>query len=269
MSNIITKRFIKCHHALKENKVIRSSRQFAMSLDYLPQSLSEILKERRDVTVEVLRKAVERYKISPVYLFTGTGPMFMEENYQDDLKVLTIVTNELADEQIIHVPVPAQAGYPKGINNPNYIQDLPTFSLPDYKYQEGTHRSFAVCGDSMQPILCEGDKVICSHLEARLWAHAIKDNYVYVLVTNSDVIVKRVYNHIKVDQQLMLHSDNESYPPYAIPISEVREIWLVRARISPFLPTTHQAKNRMQHTLNELKVTIEQQSALIKQLLDQ
>ena len=32
----------------REEKRIKSSRQFALSLDYLPQSLSEILKGRRD-----------------------------------------------------------------------------------------------------------------------------------------------------------------------------------------------------------------------------
>jgi len=57
--NIVTERFIKCHNLLKEENRIRSSRQFALSLDYLPQSLSEILRGRRDVTIELLRKAVD------------------------------------------------------------------------------------------------------------------------------------------------------------------------------------------------------------------
>ncbi|MFT5385521.1 MAG: hypothetical protein ACI81W_002929, partial [Saprospiraceae bacterium] len=68
--SIVTQRFIKCHNHLKEEGTVRSSRQFALSLDYLPQSLSEILKGRRDVTIELLRKAVEKYKINPVYIYT-------------------------------------------------------------------------------------------------------------------------------------------------------------------------------------------------------
>ena len=62
MNNVVTQRFIKCHDKLKEDNRIRSSRQFAMSLDYLPQSLSEIIKGRRDVTIELLRKAIDKYK---------------------------------------------------------------------------------------------------------------------------------------------------------------------------------------------------------------
>ena len=79
MNSVVTQRFIKCHNKLKDDQRVRSSRQFALSLDYLPQSLSEILKSRRDVTIELLRKAVDKFKFNPVFLFTGEGPMFMSE----------------------------------------------------------------------------------------------------------------------------------------------------------------------------------------------
>ncbi|MCB0641957.1 MAG: peptidase S24, partial [Phaeodactylibacter sp.] len=193
MSNIVTQRFIKCHDKLKETAQVRSSRQFAMELDYLPQSLSEILKGRRDVTIELLRKAVERFKVNPVYIYTGEGPMFMTEADQNSFRLLTIVTNNQDDERIVHVPVPAQAGYAGELMDPTFIEELPTFSLPDYKYQVGTHRSFDVAGDSMEPTLFEGDKVICSFLEPNLWESSLKDNFVYVIVTRGDVLVKRIH----------------------------------------------------------------------------
>jgi len=264
MGSIITKRFIKCHDKLRENKTVRSSRQFAMSLDYLPQSLSEILKGRRDVTIEVLRKTVEVYKVNPVYLFTGEGPMFMTESDHKDFRVLTIVTNAQDDERIIHVPIPAQAGYAAEMSNPTFIQDLPSFNLPDYKYKVGTHRSFDVSGDSMEPTLFEGDKVICSFLEPTLWETAIKDNYVYVIVTHGDVVVKRVFSKIKEEKKLDLHSDNESYTPYQVSLSDVREIWYVRAKISPFLPSPSNLNRYMREEIKELKNTIMSQSELIE-----
>ena len=155
MNNVVTQRFIKCHDKLREEKRIKSSRQFALSLEYLPQSLSEILKGRRDVTIELLRKSVERYQINPVYIYTGDGPMFMSEEDHKSFRVLTIVTNGQEDERIVHVPVPAQAGYAGELSNPIFIQDLPSFTLPDYKFKVGTHRSFDVSGDSMEPTLFE------------------------------------------------------------------------------------------------------------------
>jgi len=108
MSNsIVTQRFIKCHNKLREIGTIRSSRQFALQLEYLPQSLSEILKGRRDVTIELLRKAVESYKINPVYVYTGEGPMFMsEEGKLENLVILLLFRNfQLLPYRIINIRV--------------------------------------------------------------------------------------------------------------------------------------------------------------------
>ena len=266
MSNIVTQRFVKCHAKLKAENQVRSSRQFALSLDYLPQSLSEILKGRRDVTIELLRKAVEKYKINPVYIYTGEGPMFMSEEGDKSFRVLTIVTNSNEDERIVHVPVPAQAGYAVDMSDPTFIQDLPHFTLPDYKYKVGTHRSFDVAGDSMEPTLFEGDKVICSYLEPTIWETAIKDNYVYVVVTRGDVVVKRAYNFLKEKQYLELRSDNQFYEPYQLNLGDIREIWYVRAKISPFLPSPQNIKRYLYDEMQELKQTINNQSKLISNL---
>jgi len=260
MNSIITQRFIKCHDRLREEGRVRSSRQFAMSLDYLPQSLSEILKNRRDVTIELLRKAIEKYKMNPVYVLTGDGPMFMTEEDHKTFRVLTIVTDSKDEERIVHVPVPAQAGYAAEMAGPSFVHDLPSFTLPDYKYKVGTHRSFDVAGDSMEPTLFEGDKVICSYVEPVLWENAIKDNYVYVIVTRGDVLVKRVFNHLKDEKALLLASDNVFYDPYRVYMNDIREIWYVRAKISPFLPSPQSLQNRIHEEMRELRHTVQQQS---------
>ena len=265
-ANIVTQRFIKCHNKLREDNRVRSSRQFALSLDYLPQSLSEILKGRRDVTIELLRKAVEFYKINPVYVYTGEGPMFMTEEDHKSFRVLTIVTNAQDDERIVHVPIPAHAGYAGEITDPTFVQDLPTFTLPDYKYKVGTHRSFDVAGDSMEPTLFEGDKVICSYLEPTLWETSIKDNYVYVIVTRGDVVVKRLHNKIKERKQLELVSDNNFYQPYTVNLGDIREIWYVRAKISPFLPSPQNIQITLHEEIRQLQGVINKQNDLIENM---
>ncbi|MEL7222502.1 MAG: S24 family peptidase [Bacteroidota bacterium] len=266
MNSIVTQRFIKCHDKLKADGVVRSSRQFALSVEYLPQSLSEILKGRRDATIELLRKSIAKYKLNPVYIFTGDGPMFMTEEENQDFRTLTIVTTANDDERIVHVPIPAQAGYAAEHSDPAFIQDLPTFVLPDYKYKVGTHRSFDVAGDSMEPTLFEGDKVVCSFLEPTLWETGIKDNYVYVIVTRADVIVKRVNNLLKDSRRLELISDNGYYEKYYLRIADIQEIWYVRARISPFLPSPDNIKGFVREEVHELRKTMQQQSALIENL---
>ncbi len=266
MSNIVTQRFIKCHDFLKENGRVKSSRQFAISLDYLPQSLSEILKGRRDVTIELLRKAVEVYKISPVFIYIGDGPMFMTEEDHKSFRVLTIVTNSSDDERIVHVPVPAQAGYAAEMSDPTFIQDLPTFTLPDYKYKVGTHRSFDVAGNSMEPTLFEGDKVICSFLEPSLWESSVKNNFVYIIVTRDDVVVKRVNNKLKEEKYLELISDNSTYETYKVTAADIREIWYVRAKISPFLPSPQNIEESLREEVRRLQSTVADQSRLINNL---
>lgn len=266
MNSIVTQRFVKCLKQLKTDSVVRSMRQFALSVDYLPQSLSEILKERRDVTIELLRKSVDAYKMNPVYIYTGEGPLFMTEEDHKSLRVLTIVTSAQDDERIVHVPVPAQAGYASEMANPTFIQDLPTFTLPDYKYKVGTHRAFDVAGDSMEPTLFEGDKVICSFLEPTLWETSIKNNFVYVVVTRGDVLVKRCFNHLKEEKQLELHSDNSFYEPYRAGLGEIREIWYVRAKISPFLPSPQNISNILRDEMQELRKQLGNQNRMIELL---
>lgn len=269
MNSIVTKRFVLCHDKLKKDKRVRSSRQFALSLDYLPQSLSEMLRGRRDVTIELLRKAIEKYKMNPVFLFTGEGPLFLSDEQGEQLRVLTLVKDPQERERIIFVPAPAQAAYGAELNKPSFIEELPTFSLPDYKYQEGTHRAFEVTGDVMEPTLFEGDKVVCSFLEPILWSSALKDNFVYVIVTRADVMVGRVFSQLAEKELLELRCDNTFYDPVEIPIKDVLEIWYVRARISPFLPSPRNIQQLMREDIQDLRKSIREQSLLLEKMKQQ
>ena len=266
MSNIVTQRFIKCLEKLREDNRVRSSRQFALSLDYLPQSLSEILQGRRDVTIDLVRKSVEVYRFSPMYLFSGEGAMFVTEEDHTGFRLLTIVTDAMEEERIIHVPEPAQAGYAGEKAEPAFIRELPTFSLPDFKFKADIHRSFDVTGDSMEPTLFEGDKVVCSFVEPNLWEGALKNNYVYVVVTRADVLVKRLVNNIRTDRTIELFSDNDFYKAFALPIGDVRELWYARVKISPFLPSPQKILEMTYSELKELRQTMQEQYHLMSSM---
>ncbi|OAV45237.1 LexA family transcriptional regulator [Lewinella sp. 4G2] len=266
MNNVVSQRFIKCHNKLREDKTVRSSRAFALSLEYLPQSLSEILKGRRDVTIELLRKAIAKYKINPVYIMTGDGPMFMTDETNKSFRVLSTIRTTQDEELIVHVPQPAQSSYANDLGDPSFIQELPAYSLPDYKYKVGTHRSFDVPGDSMEPTLFEGDKVVCSFLEPTLWASGIKDNFAYVIVTRSDVVVRRVKNLIEESKELELLPENKFYEPNRVSLAELREIWYVRARITPFLPSPQNVQRYAHDEMSQLKETVLKQSQMLNNL---
>jgi phage repressor protein C with HTH and peptisase S24 domain len=246
--------------------MVRSSRQFALSLEYLPQSLSEIVKGRRDVTIELVRKAIEKYSLNASYLFGGEGDMFLNEQAKSKEYVLTVVTDNVQEEKIVHIPIPAQAGYGGQLMDPNFFLDLESYSLPEFNNSRGTFRSFSVSGDSMEPSLFEGDKIVCSHVEKDQWRSSIKNGYVYVIITHNDVLVKRVANTIDTDASILLISDNSFYEDRKIAINDVIEIWYVKVKISTFMQSPSNVRNGFGDEVEMLKSTIDDQSLLIKDL---
>lgn len=266
MNSAVTQRFIKCFNKLIEENKVKSARQFAISIETLPQGLNEILKGRRDVTLEMLRKAIELYILNPYYLFLGEGNHFSDGTMQTANPILTVVTNNQQEERIVHVPVPAQAGYGTQLSDPVFMQELPAFSLPDFRFKHGTFRSFDVQGDSMEPTLYEGDKVVCSFVEPDSWPSSLKDNYVYIIITTHEVVVKRIVNEIRLNGTIKLVSDNNYYQERIFSIKEVKEIWLLQMKISPFMPSPSNIRNALHEDVEGLKTQLQSQSELIQSL---
>lgn len=266
MNSIVTQRFVKCHDKLKQENRIKSSRQFAISLDYLPQSLSEILRGRRDVTIELIRKAVQVYKVNPVFLYTGEGSMFASEEEKRDVRVLTVLSNSNAEERIVHVPLTAQPAYADECSNPEFIESLPSYSLSDYKYRVGTFRSFDVGGDYMLPALLEGDKVVANFIEPALWETGIQDNHVYVIVKYGQVLIRRVFNKLRSDRVLELYADNKSYNPEFLPPSGIKEVWHINSKISPFLHSPDKWHKQLMDELKDTRQMMLNQTKLIHSL---
>ncbi|MCB0594190.1 MAG: hypothetical protein KDD28_08870, partial [Phaeodactylibacter sp.] len=85
-------------------------------------------------------------------------------------------------------------------------------------------------------------------------------------VTRGDIVVKRVNNKLKEKKQLELSSDNSYYEPYTVNLGDIREIWYVRAKVSPFLPSPQNIQNYLYDEVRELKQTINKQTQLIDSL---
>jgi len=135
-----------------------------------------------------------------------------------------------------------------------YVQDLPTYSLPEHILRYGSYRSFDVIGESMEPTLFTGDKVIAAFVEPQYWEQGIKDNMIHVLITHEEVLVKRVMNFIRSEKTLELQSDNNSILPYHLAIEELREAWIVRLKITANLnkPNNHDILDEIRHTMASL-----------------
>jgi phage repressor protein C with HTH and peptisase S24 domain len=234
MNHIVSQRFVECLELLKASGKVRSARQFAMELGYLPQSLNEIIKGRRDVTIELIRKGSDCFNINPTYLFSGQGRKFSVEAEENNLKVLTVTVDRHGNENIVHVPVKAQAGYVARAESIDSFKDLNTYTIPGMEHRFGTYRSFEITGESMYPTFLPGETVICRYVEPSFWHKQLQNDHVYVIVSESDVVIKRLKNRLDLNQCIHLHSDNPEMEPYLMHADEIREIWYVEKVIRSF-----------------------------------
>ena len=263
MPSDLTRRFIYCHDDLKARGLIKSARQFAQMLSFQPQNLSEILRGKREAPLELVKRGIAVFGINPTYLFTGEGACFLDQSGKDNFRVLTVVTDDQNKERIVHIPIPAQAGYTQAITEPYFLEQLPSYNLPDDRFAHGSFRSFDVAGDSMEPTLQAGDKVICSYVDPSDWLANLHDLHVYVIVTREGVMVKRIVNQLHRHRHFELISDNQYYKTIRMNVGEVKELWMVKARISDF---SHHMPKHEESVLQHLNETIAQQSSLIQQL---
>jgi len=131
-----------------------------------------------------------------------------------------VTVNEINEDLIDIIPAKASAGYLQGYADPEYIEQLQKIKLPFLP--TGTHRAFPISGDSMLPVK-DGSFVVARFVED---INDVKDGRTYIVLTKDDGLVyKRVYNKIKEDESLILHSDNKTYVPYKVNIKHVMELW--------------------------------------------
>jgi len=258
MANIVTQRFVDCHNYLKSNGLVKSSRQFALAIDTLPQGLNEILKGNRDVTIKNILNLVSVFNVSESYLISGEGPMFKSETAEIQKQ----------EDKIQYVPTPAYAGNMDQFIEAVSSEDMMRFSIPGYQTMYGEHRCYDVEGDSMEPTLFSGDKIVCSQVPSTNHYSCIKDKYVYVIVTLNEIMVKRVINNITINGTLTIISDNTFYNAKQIPISDVKEIWRVNLKLSHFMTDPSNAKNSLNDQMKTLEDTIRNQALSIKTLTE-
>lgn len=251
MQNEVTIRFVRCHNHLRDSGAVVSTRQFALRIDAHPQSINEVLKGRRDATVKMLTKVVREFNVSPSYLIAGIGSV-------DD----TIQTPR--EDNITYVPIQAQAGYVDQFLNDEHIE-AEKFSIPGYNAR-GENRCFDVSGDSMEPTLNNGDKIVCSEVPSSHMYNAIKDKHVYVIVTENEVLVKRVINELSTNGYLTLLSDNNFYSPIVLDGNELREVWEVKTKISPYSSDPNNIRNSFHSQIELLQNQMKMQQEHINQL---
>lgn len=133
-------------------------------------------------------------------------------------------------EGITYIPISAQAGYSRKIIDPMFKSNLQKIFIPGMPYRGENYRIWEVEGNSMEPTFKEGFHVLTERIEPEYW-HQVKRYYAYVIVTESEVMLKRIDLSKTTKDAWVLYSDNEMYPEFLQPISLVRELWLVKRKM--------------------------------------
>jgi transcriptional regulator with XRE-family HTH domain len=157
------------------------------------------------------------------------------------VNILTIAATADDTENITMVGQKASAGYLNGFADPEFMEALPQFHLPNLS-KHTTYRAFELSGDSMLPLV-PGTIVVGSYVDQLA---EIKSGRTYILVTQTEgVVYKRVFNYLAENGKLYLVSDNEHYKPYEVRGDDVLEIWEAKAFISTDFPNPGDKKKAL------------------------
>jgi len=206
---------------------------------------------------DVLTSIINEFDVNPDYLFGKSSQMFRSntsgvQTYGGIPQVVAV--NQDGDENVIYVPIKARAGYLDGYGDAEYIETLPSFSMPHLT--NGTYRCFEVQGNSMVRTFFDGDLVFGKYVED---LSDIKDGRVYIIISKQDgIVLKRVINRIEERGKLILKSDNKNgnYPTYTINAEEIMEVWYVTMFASKQMPEPVDVYDRL-HDLESKIILLE------------
>ncbi|HVU99388.1 MAG TPA: LexA family transcriptional regulator [Puia sp.] len=198
--------------------------EFAGKLGIKRSLLGAYEEERAEPRLEVLETVSDMFKLTLDELLRKELGDSKGGSYLSKRRAQKLIA---ASTDIQLVPVKAAAGYLAGYADPEFLDELNTFTLP--MLAPGSYRAFEIVGDSMLPTpsgsVIVGEKV--DDLED------IKSNQTYVVVSrNEGIVYKRVMKNNKSRNKLTLISDNTAYQPYNVNSDDVIEVWKAQMIIS-------------------------------------
>jgi transcriptional regulator with XRE-family HTH domain len=197
--------------------------EFANKLKIKRSLLGAYEEERADPRIEVLEIVADMFKLSLDDLLRKDLTE-SKASYISKRRALKLAGGR---SDIPFVPVKAAAGYLAGFADPEFIDELNTFTLP--MLAGGDYRAFEIVGDSMMPT-ASGSVIVGERIES---LEEVKTNNTYIVVSKTDGIVyKRVMKNNRQKNKYTLISDNPAYQPYNVSAEDIVEVWQAQMIIS-------------------------------------
>lgn len=197
--------------------------EFAQKLRIKRSLLGAYEEERAEPRIEILEAVADMFKLTLDDLLRRD----VSDNKNSYLSRRRALKMAAGRADIPFVPVKAAAGYLAGYADPEFIDELNTFTLP--MLAGGDYRAFEIVGDSMMPTP-SGSVIVGEKVQSM---EEIKTNNTYVVVSKTDGIVyKRILKNSRQKNKFTFVSDNPSYQPYNVNAEEILEVWQAQMVIS-------------------------------------
>lgn len=228
--------------------------EFATKLQIKRSLLGAYEEERAEPRIEVLETVGEMFKLTLDELLlkdlADTKGNYLAKRRAQKLAAGT--------NEIQFVPVKAAAGYLAGYADPEFIDELNTFTLP--MLAPGQYRAFEIVGDSMLPTP-SGSIIVGEKIDD---INDVKTNFTYIVVSrNEGIVYKRVMKNNRAKNKYTLVSDNPTYQPYQVNGEDILEVWKATMILGKANAQPHWNVNQLANVVNTLQ---EQVSYLKKKI---
>lgn len=197
--------------------------EFAQKLRIKRSLLGAYEEERAEPRIDVLEVVCDIFKLTLDDILRK-DLSDNKSNYMAKRRAIKLATGR---SDIPFVPVKAAAGYLAGYADPEFVDELNTFTLP--MLTGGNYRAFEIIGDSMLPTP-SGSVIVGEKIDN---VEELKNNLACIVVSRSEGIVyKRIQRNNRAKNKLTLVSDNPVYHPYTVNTDDVLEIWQAQMVLS-------------------------------------
>jgi transcriptional regulator with XRE-family HTH domain len=217
-----------------------SQEEFGTPVDLSRSAVSQIESGQMYPSLESIDKIVNYYSTTWDNLVGKDKSKRDLEMNVASVRTLVTTVDKSGKDNIVLVPIKAQAGYLEGAQQSEYIEHLPTFWLPGLNH--GTFRAFEVSGYSMladRTGFFPGDIVVGEYVEK---LEDLRDGFVYILVNNAqevdNIVLKRCLNYLDKGGVIICKSDNKDpqYSTFPLPVENIKEVWKFKIKLTRQAP---------------------------------
>ncbi|MEM7185490.1 MAG: LexA family transcriptional regulator [Bacteroidota bacterium] len=235
----------------KVREELNHTQQSFANLLGITTGTADIERGKTKISGKIVMELLRQFNINPLWLFGKSFVQYVDINGGDvSPKVVTV--DDAGDDSIVLVNQKAAAGYPQNIQDVEWYQSLPAFSIPLPEYRNATYRGFQVEGDSMLPNIRPNEWVLGKAVPNITEA---SDSRIYIVVLKDSVLVKKLQKVAGAPDRVRLVSLNPEYLPIDVPVQDIQELWMVNSKLSFGInePNESTLLKQLQQSMEELK----------------